>query len=216
MNKSFIWIVGVLLLLSFVSAELQTIGTKTSISPFGNKKIILESITDEKINKDSFMLSEKSLDLPVVRISKTFLWVETDKIAEYKIIRNDVSIVNAETYGKAVLYQDDKLFDDAEFKDLKGQLKEIVSFQYYIKQNISYIVQEPATYKTQCVKTNSTNLTKGSLLETCYEVVDTYKDVTKYKEEWVKYNYETLKSGEYEWLLKGQRKANTKVDFIPI
>jgi len=206
-----------LLLLSFVSCELSIIETKGNINPFGNKKIILEAVTDSKINEDSFMLQEKSLDLPVVRISKTFLWIETDKIAEYKITSNDVSIINAVTTGKAILYQDGKLFDDASFKDIKGNLKNILDYQYYIKQNISYIVQEPDTYRTECVKTNSTNLTKGEeLKEECYEVVDKYKDVTKYKEEWVKYDYETLKKGNYEWKLEGRRIANQKVDFIPL
>jgi len=138
------------------------------------------------------------------------------KIAEYSLTKVENSIIDAYAEGKAILYSKGKLFDDINFKNLEG-LDENVKYKFYILKNISYVEQEVASYKQVCedIESNSTNESLTKPTQNCYDAPDTYKNVTKYKNEWVEYNYEKLDAGNYTWKLEAQRPVNKKIDFIP-
>lgn len=202
----------ILLALPFVvsePSEQKVIETDGTINPFGHKKITLEPIKDEWINKNDFMYQEDSFDYPVVRLSKTFLWIETDKVAEYKLTKSSDSIINAYTEGKAVLYDKGKLFDDSVFRDIQGKKKNLRDAKYYIWVNESYTVDIPE-FEEACF----TNLNKT---ETCEDVFVKNHQETKFKQYFKEYNFESLEAGEYIWKFEAKKeRANEPVDFIPV
>jgi cytidylate kinase len=53
--------------------------------------------------------------------------------SEQKIVSNtEQCLIDCETQGKAILYEDGKLFEDAKFEDIFGNNRDL-NFQYYIK-----------------------------------------------------------------------------------
>ncbi|MBE3128586.1 MAG: hypothetical protein IMZ60_02785, partial [Actinobacteria bacterium] len=151
-NLFLIVIIGILFvnLASALQIEdsLDKLYEKGSINPFGNKKLVYEPITEDKINSNNFMLSETSADYPIIRLSKSIFWIANDKIAEYKLTSVTSSIINAEATGKAILYQKGKLFDDVDFYDKLGNEKEIY-YKYFILKNESY-EEEIIDWKQDC------------------------------------------------------------------
>ena len=151
-TRNLLFFFGMMLLfsLNFVHAadltdSLTQIDSKTSINPFGYKKLVYEPITESKIISEDFMLKELSNDLPVIRISNSLLWLTTDKVAEYKVTETKESIINVEVYGKAVLYKSMPLFDDALWYDTLGNTKDYIG-DYYYKITEDYEVQEVKDY----------------------------------------------------------------------
>jgi len=195
--------------------SLTKIDTKTTLNPFGYKKIVYEPITTEKLIDESFMFKEESFDYPVVRISKSFLWVTTDKIAEYKLTNSGNSLINSFTEGKAILYEKGKLFDEARFIGSRGENKEL-NYNYFIKKDIEYFNEIPVYSKTEICEDIKTNETIKSTEKNCYFPVDHYDQESYFISEWVKYNYEILDAGEYEWKVEAERPINKKIDFIPV
>lgn len=199
--------VGVLLILS-VLIIFTNIANSKDLTSLNTK----EHITIIKEDTPDFLKEDFNSEYGVIEISKS----DSTKLADYSLTKIDESIINVIVYGKAILYSDGKLFDDKKFKDIKNNLIELDYSQYYIYKNVSYVDQEVATYKEIC----STPITeKGNITsekEVCYSVPNTYKNVTKSKMEWIEYNYEILKSGNYEWKMEARRPINKQVDFIPV
>lgn len=199
--------VGVLLILS-VLIIFTNIANSEDLTSLNTK----EHITIIKEDTPDFLKEDFNSEYGVIEISKS----DSTKLADYSLTKIDESIINVIVYGKAILYSDGKLFDDKKFKDIKNNLIELDYSQYYIYKNVSYVDQEVATYKEIC----STPITeKGNITsekEVCYSVPNTYKNVTKSKMEWIEYDYEILKSGNYEWKMEARRPINKQVDFIPV
>jgi hypothetical protein len=197
-----VFILGVILFsLAFISS--------LELNPFANTK---SHFTDLKNVDNEFLKKDFNKDFGVIKISKTAFWISTDKLAEYSLTKSENSVINAYAEGKATLYQDGKLFDDVNFKNLKG-VDESLNYKFFILKNISYEEQEVASYKEECniIKSNTTN-TEDKI---CNDVPDTYKNITKYKEEWGEYNFEELKAGNYSWRIEAQKPINKPIDFIP-
>jgi hypothetical protein len=199
--------VGVLLILS-VLIIFTNIANSEDLTSLNTK----EHITIIKEDTPDFLKEDFNSEYGVIEISKS----DSTKLADYSLTKIDESIIDVVVYGKAILYSDGKLFDDKKFKDIKNNLIELDYSQYYIYKNVSYEDQEVATYKEIC----STPITeKGNITsekEVCYSVPNTYKNVTKSKMEWIEYDYEILKSGNYEWKMEAKRPINKQVDFIPV
>src|SRR6056297_1245678 len=209
-NKILVLMVGMIFMFSFISAveltdSLTQIDSKTTINPFGYKKSVYEPITLEKQITTDFMLKEDSHDLPVIRLSKTAFWLTTDKVAEYKITDVKESIINVEVYGKAVLYKEMPLFDDAYWYDLKGNTKDYVG-DYYYKVTEQTTTNEVVNYTKICpvTKETDTKITELNTTTNCtYEPI--YDNVTRTKTYWKLYDGKNLPMGDYEWKFVGKK-----------
>jgi hypothetical protein len=205
----------------FVSAEVSAL----ELNPFANSKTFVPELKEDM---SDFLKEDFNSKYGVIQLSKTMLWFETDRIAEYSLTENtDQCLINCESKGKAVLYTDGKLFDDKYFLNKKGIEVEIDS-QYYIKENETYYEDVPQ-YKEVCsfVETTSNNTLKEPILkepilkepisqEVCNQELVGYDKVEKTREVWNEYNFETLKAGEYEWKIIGSKDISQSVDFIPV
>lgn len=199
-----------MLLLGMVILSLSSVSA-LELNPFADKKIY-EPILKEDVS--DFIKQDFNEQYGVIKLSKTFFWIETDKIAEYSLIENtEQCLINCEARGKAVLYSPGKLFDDLNFIDKRG-LSLDINAKYLIKTIETYEVEVPDTYKEVCEKVAS-NLTKGDYENSCYEIVDSYKKETRENEVWVEYKGEELKAGEYEWKVQGTKSPTKAIDFIP-
>jgi hypothetical protein len=208
MKKLILFSLIICLSLVFVVAEStpQVIDTKWNLNPFGNKQIIIEPIKSADIDSNDFMYSEGSYDYPITQISKTFLWIETDKVAEYKITDNtDQCLTNCFTKGKAVLYQTGKLFDDFNFFDGKGDEKS-VDYKSYIltTENTEVVIPD---YKEECLGEGNKTI--------CENVKIGEHKETQTQEVWKEYNGEDLEAGNYIWKIEGIKNINDNVDMIP-
>lgn len=202
-----------MLLLGMVILSLGSVSA-LELNPFAEKKIYEPTLTSDV---SDFIKQDFNEKYGTIKLSKTFFWIETDKIAEYSLVENtEQCLINCEARGKAVLYSPGKLFDDLNFIDKKGMNLDI-NAKYLIKTIETYEVEVPDTYKEVCEKAVS-NETKDLLLKeesSCYQVVDTYKNETKENEVWVEYKGEELKAGEYEWKIQGTKNPTKAIDFIP-
>ena len=66
---------------------MSLVGTITSLelNPFADKKIVEKTITQDMSN---FIKEDFNTKYGVIQLSKTALWIETDKIAEYSLTKN--------------------------------------------------------------------------------------------------------------------------------
>ena len=131
MKKIFILMFVMILLVGTVSAF--------QLNPFGNSlkldKEILEDTND-------YLKSDFNEKYGTIRISKTFFWFETDRLAEYSLIENsDRCYYDCYAEGKAVLYGDSILFEEVNFKNHVGNNLEEVNFKVLIMGKINVIRQ---------------------------------------------------------------------------
>lgn len=171
------------------------------LNPFANKL----SIEKNAVNIDNVFLKETfNSKYGSIKISSTFFWFSTDKIAEYTLTgTTEQCLINCQSEGRAVLYQDGKLFDDVNFKDIKGNIINLKDVQYYIKVSETYEEDMP-NYKRIC---------DG---DKCSNIIDGYVKSSGTREYWKPYNFENLKVGNYEWKIEGKKPINKNIDFIPI
>lgn len=213
-KKLFVMILLGMFLISFVSAF--------ELNPFATKKIYWDSI---KIDTSDYLKEDFNVDYGIIKLSDTFLWIETDRIAEYSLSEVKESILNIEMIGKATIYKDGTLFDYAGFKDISNEWTSIKEGQYYIEVIKDNYVEIPDTYKTVCYTNESNTTTKDTKelesieLESklnCVQEVNTTKLVNRPYPVWQEYNREILKAGNYKWKFAGTRFLNQKVDVIPV
>lgn len=168
--------------------------------------------TTIKAETNDYLKSDFNSDYGIIKLSKTFLWIPTDKIAEYSLTSNTKKCFkDCEAIGKVVLYEDMTLFNDIRFK-LIGRNEE-ASFQYnfYILNNVSYTENKPVI-KNIC-KQEIDNKTK-ELIEVCKDEIIGREDITRYKDEWIEYKGEILKAGLYKWKITGKKPKELSIDWI--
>lgn len=203
MAKYFSLIIGLIFLLSitYVSA--------VELNPFADKKIF-EPIIKEDMS--DFIKEEFNTDYGVIRISKTFFWIETDKIAEYSLIANtEQCFIDCESRGKATLYGDGNLFEDLIFKTIDGRQVDL-NAEYYTKELVEYEVITPIYNETCTEVYDSKNDTTSTVCTSKW--VEDLKEI-RIKEVWNKYNGEVLTAGDYEWKIKAKKFPTQVVDFVP-
>lgn len=197
-------ILGFVILLSLVST--------VSAGAFTDKKISDKSVSSDM---SSFIKEGFNEKYGVIKVSKSFLWIPTDKVAEYSLTSNtEQCLINCQATGKAILYSSGKLFDNTNFKDRQGNLLTNVYSKYYIKVNESYDVDVP-TYKEVCKDLKNDTKGKENKTQCEQEVSGTTKE-KKTREVWKEYNGETLNPGNYEWRLEGTKYLKQSVDFVPV
>lgn len=201
-NRLYSLLIGMVIILSI----LPIVSADVSINPFADKKSVEMKVTNDM---SAFIKEDFNSDYGVIRLSKTFLWFKSGKIAEYSLTSNTEScLIDCSAYGKAVLYQNGQLFDDTTFKDRLGENVD-VDTQYYIKKTESY-VQETPVYEQTCE-----NVAGKSVPQCTNTLVDT-KHETKSREFWSEYHDEVLQAGDYEWKIEAKKDPSQTVDFIPI
>ncbi len=181
----------------FIFFTVFLVGTVSAfeLNPFADKKIFEEDITDDM---SDFIKEDFNDEYGIIRLSKTFFWFETDRIAEYSLTDNTIQCtINCEAEGRAILYSDLKLFDGVGFV---GGI--VTNVQYWLK---SYEPFEVNDYRIECLP--SINLT-GIY---CEEVLT--GSHLENKTIWNKYNFEVLNAGNYEWKLAGTKGYSDNVDF---
>ena len=205
-NRIFFGIFFVLLLLSLSIGSVSAL----EINPFADKKFYEKEITPDM---SDFIKSDFNSKYGVIRISETFFWFESDKIAEYSLIENtEQCLIDCSAKGKTTLYQEGQLFEDTKFRDrLENNIN--INAQYFIKKAEEYIVETPI-YEEICEDVyNSQN---DTTYETCSNNLVGTLNETKTREIWNAYNKEILNAGDYEWKLEGKKEATQSIDFIPI
>lgn len=182
------------------------------LNPFADKKIYEPSLKEDM---SDFIKQDFNSKYGAIRLSKTFLWIETDKVAEYSLTENtDQCLINCESSGRAVLYSDGKLFDSKDFINKKGNNINVNS-QYYIKVIEEYEVEVPDKYESVCTPNIDNKTGMGKEGGTCIQEPISYKKEIRTREVWNEYNFETLEKGEYEWKVLGSKNPNQDIDFIP-
>lgn len=203
MKKTILVLMLGLMMISLVSA--------IELNPFANIKTY-ESNTKEDMS--SFIKEDFNSEYGVIRLSKTFFWFESDKIAEYSLISNtEQCLIDCEAKGKAVLYSEGRLFDDTRFQNKIGDYVN-VNAKYYIKGTEEYTISIPDKEEEVCVDVMNNKTLKYE--KECYNETISYKEETKTREIWKEYNGEVLESGNYEWKLRGTKNPLQSIDFIPI
>ena len=204
----------ILTLLFIVTLISVTLISSADLNPFSDTKTFSSVVTADM---SDYIKEDFNSKYGVITLNSKFMYVDTGKVAEYSLTKNtEYCIINCEAEGKVKLYSDGVIFDDVKFKTLTGQDTSIVSSEYYVfngyKDNY---VDVPDTYKKVCIelKLNDTNKNET---QSCSEVVDTYKSVNQPIEIWDNYTGGLLRAGEYRWKIKGQKKAEESVDFIPM
>lgn len=179
------------------------------LNPFANSKTLEKSINSDMSN---FIKEDFNSNYGVIRLSKTFLWIETDKIAEYSLIDNtDKCFDSCSAEGKAILYSDGKLFDDFKFINIKSSSLESLNYKIYLLQNESYEVNILSGYTSECKEVPANKSYPEG--EYCRQV-PTYKKETKYRNIWKEYNGEELKSGNYQWKIEARKNNKISVDWV--
>jgi hypothetical protein len=132
-------------------------------------------------------------------------------IAEYELTSNtDLCFKSCEAEGVATLYDDTELFSDVEFRGANGKTLNIKGYEFYVKDYVTEVVTEDE-YSYVCEEVVYKNNSVGT--ECVREYVGKI-DVTKEYESWVKYNFEELNAGEYEWKIVGQKEKWQSVDWV--
>ena len=177
----------------------------TSLNPFDERKIFEPTIKEDM---SDFIKEDFNPDYGVIRLSKTFFWFETDKIAEYSLIDNtEQCLIDCSAIGKASLYYEGQLFEDINFKDKLGKFTDIDA-KFFILITEKYEIEVPDTYEEKvCVD-------RGLEGKVCTQEPATYKKETRTREVWQEYNGEVLKAGDYTWLLKGKKGISQSVDWV--
>jgi hypothetical protein len=206
-NKIFMLVLLGMILLSVSSVS------ALELNPFADKKIY-EPILKEDTSQ--FLKEDFNQDYGIIRLSKTFFWFESDKIAEYSLIENtEQCLINCEARGKATLYQSGQLFDDLRFLGVKGTEKDLLNAKYLIKEIETYEVEVPDEFKEVCVELVG-NGTKGETIQSCKDEVVSYKKESKEREVWNEYKGQILAPGQYEWKVTANKRPTERADFIPI
>jgi len=204
------------------------------LNPFADKMISVE----DKAEVHNYLKADFNAKYGAIQISKTFLWIETDKIAEYSLVDNsDKCYIDCKASGKAVLYSDGSLFDDFDVIDVYS--KEIVNlkqFDTYIEVEEGY--QERVADKFDKVCSTTLPLTYIGLAdntgyiyskeirdtgfeiilrkdgkELCKDIVSTYKNITKTRIVNQKYDGEVLKAGSYTWTINAEKDPTQNLDW---
>ena len=201
------WIGLILITILFLAIPIVS---AIELNPFATVKSVEKTPTTDMSN---FIKEDFNSKYGVIRLSNTFLWIETDKVAEYSLTKNtEFCFINCEAEGKVTLYSDGILFNDVKFKTLTGLDTSIQNSEYLILTDIKdNYVDVPDTTKEVCV---DNEIVKGT--RNCHTEVLTYKKVNQPIETWEKYTGEELKAGDYRWKIKGKKEATQSVDFIPI
>lgn len=132
-------------------------------------------------------------------------------VAKYTLDSYGDSVINAYAEGTVELYEDSKkVFSGVEFKDIKGQLKNLRDVHLYILINESY-TDTVDDYNNVCneIIANETTYNECNL-----QVIGQHNE-TKYKQYWKEYKNELLNTGLYKWRLEAKKeRPNQIVDFI--
>jgi len=129
-----------------------------------------------------------------------FGWVFEKNIIEKKLnVNTEKCLINCYSEGVSTLYKNMPLFESMKFEDRSGNIKSINS-NIFIKKNVSKnIFGKEKIYKIIDGKNIS---------------VIKWNNWTDTKEEWVKYNFEVLTAGTYEWRIEGKKGIKESIDWI--
>lgn len=198
----YIFLIMILMVFLFVPTV-----SAMELNPFADTTFSSKTITSDM---PDFIKENFNSEYGVIRLSKTFFWFETDKIAEYSLTDNTkICSSDCEAIGKAILYSDGILFNDVQFRTLSGKNTSIISWKIQIYEGMKdNYVGVPDKYEEVC-KTNIS----GTY---CHNETITYRQENHPLEIWKDYDYRILSKGEYKWRITGNKSPLKTVDFIPI
>jgi len=197
-NCSALFIVGLMFILTI------NLASSLELNPFADKKIFDKNgATDVS----DYLKQDLNPDYGVIKLSKTFLWIETDKIAEYSLTKNtEYCIDDCYQIIKTTLYKDMSLYDNIDQKILAGDNKEL-NLQMYLLTAETYYTDIPDTYTEECITDKNSS-------KYCYNKVATWKQESHTREVWTEYKGEILKAGDYTYKITGKINAGQKVDIV--
>mgnify|MGYP001329808324 CR=1 FL=1 len=180
---------------------------------YGKQKGV-EVVMDKADVESTFLKEDFNDKYGVIKLSTADVWTPESQTADYSLIESTAQcLINCEARGKAVLYKDGKLFDDALFYDGKRDSVS-VSSKYYIKVLEDYEVQMPDKLVEECAKADAENISKG--VEALCSEVQTYRTEIAQREVWQEYSGKDLTAGNYEWKLVANKPIKSEIDFVPV
>lgn len=202
------------MMLAFVVLTVMLAGTVSAIelNPFAEK-----AIPDKELRSDmdAFIKDDFNEVYGSIRVSKTFMWVETERIAEYSLTDNsEKCLLNSTCHarGKAVLYQDGVLFDSFDAKDIRGNLVEIKDLKIYLYEEQSHEIQVPDAVEQVCH--DAVSHANGSTSDAyCSNVVVSYRPEVINETVAVEYDNRILPAGSYTWMITGRKETRDNVDW---
>ena len=158
--------------------------------------------------------NKKTFDKKVSKYGKIkiynsiFLGLGTgEQLADYTLLKNtDQCLINCFAEGTATLYKKDKLFSDLKFKSRDNKFKNLKSNKIFIKVNQSYQEEVNKYYYYNTTSKNGTITQKSNLISSY--------NITRYREVWQKYNFQTLKKGTYSWRIEAKKSKGESIDWI--
>ncbi len=186
-NKSLLVISSIffiLFLTSFISAEIFTID-----------------------NVKSFQKTADSYGIATIKNS--VFGIGTSDIMKVELKKNtDFCMINCSAEGTAELYQDAWLLSNAYFKDLNTGKDKVISYQIYI--------QDGTIKGEQQVKVCTEGKPIYNTLNNSYSIPkECHQDyVTVDVPNWILYEGQKLKKGNYNWRIEGQKEQNDNIDWV--
>ena len=108
-------------------------------------------------------------------------------------------LIDCYSEGVSTLYKDMPLFDNMKFEDRSGKTK-LINYNIFIKRNVSRnIYGKEKVY--QLIDGKNITIIK-------------WNNWTNVREKWVKYNFEILSAGVYEWRVEGKKEISEDLDWI--
>lgn len=135
-------------------------------------------------------------------------------VSKYTLTSYKDSIINAEATGTVTLYEEAKIFSGIEFKDFRGNLKNLRGVKFYLLETETYTEQIPI-YDYVCEDVYS--VYAQGIINNCYTKLIRYETETKNRNVWVEYDKGKKQSGFYTWKIEAQKDyPNQPIDFILI
>jgi len=172
--------------------------------------LLMGIISAETFTFDNIKSFEKTADsYGVATISNSILGIKTSDLMKVELKKNtDFCFINCSAEGTAELYEDTWLFTDAYFKNLNTNKETDIYYKIYIQDGTIKGEQE--------VRTCSDRRGAYNYINSSYEIIKDCKTdyVTIDVPNWISYNGEKLKKGNYNWRIEGKIGANDNIDWI--
>lgn len=131
------------------------------------------------------------------------------KLAEYRLVENEASIINARSVINVTTYTNERLLDNLVIKNTKDQQVQLKSLQVFVSYVANVSVRREIS-NLSCTQVN----TNGTLGQSCNYVMTSNESVIEERLVTVPYDNEVVPAGEYSITILAERFPNQVVDWV--
>lgn len=201
--KNNLKVFSVILGLVLITLLIPSVSAEMSLNPFDDRKIYEPTLSQDT---SAFLKEDFNSEYGVIKLSHTFLWIETDKIAEYSLNKNTKYCINCEQVIKATLYQDMPLLESIKQQVIFGNKNEI-ELKTYLLQDVEKSLQVPI-YERICIPGEKNESEK------CHNEIKGYNEEIEIVKDYVEYRGEVLPKGDYTYKINGTINEGQKIDIV--